>query len=205
MRMGMEAYNQNQWYTTQTPLPMEQQASSSTHQPWSYQMAQMSLVWYQTVSLLPFYPPYHMGQVYALWFQQLDSFNPLSPYSSPLSPLESLTLPNSPVQSPPPSLQELDRDTREELIAILAEMRETRTKFWWLKGIQFYNLKEQFEKKFILKCPPEMVTCLLNFRQTTNPEVGKYSMVIIPTLLQLPSLDPMTSSVVHPMTQAPMS
>ncbi|OIT02095.1 hypothetical protein A4A49_02667 [Nicotiana attenuata] len=61
-------------------------------------------------------------------------------------------------------------------------------------------------KKFILKCPPEMVTCSLNFSQTTNPEVGKYAMVIIPTLLQLPlSLDPMTSSVVHPMTQAPMS
>lgn len=54
----------------------------------------------------------------------------------------------------------------------------------------------------VLQCPPEMVTCSLNFRQTTNPEIGKYAMVIIPTLLQLPmSLDPTTSSVVHPMTQ----
>ncbi|OIS96517.1 hypothetical protein A4A49_09023 [Nicotiana attenuata] len=36
-------------------------------------------------------------------------------------------------------------------------------------------------------------------------EVGKYAMVIIPMLLQLPlRLDPTTSTVVHPMTQAPM-
>lgn len=30
MRIGMESYNQNQWYSTQTPLFLEIQASSST-------------------------------------------------------------------------------------------------------------------------------------------------------------------------------
>lgn len=30
MRLGMEAYTQNQWYTTQTPLMLEHQPSTST-------------------------------------------------------------------------------------------------------------------------------------------------------------------------------
>lgn len=79
--------------------------------------------------------------------------------------------------------------------------------FQWLKGIQLYNLEEQFKKKFILKCPPEMIACNLNFRQTTNPEVGKYAMVIIPTLLQLPltlSLDLTRTQAVSPMVPPPM-
>lgn len=60
----------------------------------------MNPSWNQSVSLLPFYPPHHMGQIYAPWFQPLNSFNSLSPYSSPLSPLESI----SPQDSPPPQL-----------------------------------------------------------------------------------------------------
>lgn len=63
-------------------------------------------------------------------------------------------------------------------------MRETRTEFLWLKGIYLDNLKEPYEKKFILKCAPELVTCSLNFRLMTNHEVGKYAMVIVPTLCQ---------------------
>lgn len=94
-----------------------------------------------------------MGQIYVSWFQALDTFNPLSPYVSPLSPLENLTPQESPQDTPPQSPPALDTRTRQELAEILAEMRATRTEFWWLKGIQFYNLKEQFGKKSFSNAP----------------------------------------------------
>lgn len=37
MRLEMEAFNQQQWYTTQTPLLLDQ-ASSSNQQQWTYPM-----------------------------------------------------------------------------------------------------------------------------------------------------------------------
>lgn len=43
-------------------------------------------------------------------------------------------------------------------------------------------------RKFILKYPLELKTCSLNFRVTTNCEVGKYAMVIIPTLRPTPTV-----------------
>lgn len=45
------------------------------------------------------------------------------------------------------------------------------------------------QKKFILKCPLELVTCRLNFRLMTNREAGKYAMVIIPTLPKIKSVE----------------
>lgn len=45
IRLGMEAYTQNQWYTTQTPLLLKHQASSSTQSPWPYLVSPMSPVW----------------------------------------------------------------------------------------------------------------------------------------------------------------
>lgn len=85
MRLGMEAYTQNQWFTTQTPLVLENQASTSNQHHWAYPMNPV-------INMMPFYPPHHMGQVFAPWFQSLHSFNPLSPYASPLSPLDSFNL-----------------------------------------------------------------------------------------------------------------
>nr|XP_016471037.1 PREDICTED: uncharacterized protein LOC107793238 [Nicotiana tabacum] len=61
-------------------------------------------------------------------------------------------------------------------------MRETRTEFIWLKGFYLYSLKEQFAKKIILKCPPDLITCNVNFSVNPDPQEGKYSMVIVPTL-----------------------
>lgn len=52
-----------------------------------------------------------------------------------------------------------------------------------------------------------MIECSLNFRQTTNPEIGKYAMVIIPTLLQLTpslSLGQMMTQAVSLMVPPPM-
>lgn len=120
-----------------------------------------------------------MGHIYALWFQALGTFNPLFPYASPLGPLDSLTPQDSPQDTPPLSPPALDFQTRQVLVEILAKMRAMRTDFWWRKGIHHYNLEEFFEEKFILKCSPEMIACSLDIRQTINPEIGKYVMVII--------------------------
>lgn len=79
----------------------------------------------------------------------------------------------------------------------MEEMRETRTKFLWLMGIYLYNVKQQYAKKFILECPPDLASCSLNFRETTNHKVGKYAMFIILKLRQTnPVTDPV--HVTHP-------
>lgn len=46
-------------------------------------------------------------------------------------------------------------------------------------------------KKIRLKCPPNLITCSLVIRPTQNPEVGKYAIVLIPTMQQAtpPPLD----------------
>lgn len=95
MRLGMGAYTQNQWFTTQTPLVLENQASTST-QHWSYPMNPANLHGNPVINLMPFYPPHHIGQVFAPWFQSIYSFNPLSPYASPLSPMDNFSLQETP-------------------------------------------------------------------------------------------------------------
>ncbi|OIT01812.1 hypothetical protein A4A49_25865 [Nicotiana attenuata] len=110
IRLGIEGYAQHQWYNTQTPLLLDRQASSSNPHQWSYPMHSQIQV-PATTNLLPFYPPHHMGQIYAPWFQHLNSFNPLSPYASPMSPFEKQSppgSPRSPTPPPPPSPNELD-------------------------------------------------------------------------------------------------
>lgn len=65
-----------------------------------------------------------MGKVYAPWFQALNTFNPLSLYSSPLSPLESLKPQDSPQHTPPPSPPAQGTQARKELAEILAYTRK---------------------------------------------------------------------------------
>lgn len=64
-------------------------------------------------------------------------------------------------------------------------------------------------KKFILKCPPEMIKYSLNFRVPTNREADKFSMVIIPTLPQPPPVmdqpEQMKTTIVNPLIHSTQS
>ncbi|MCD7467955.1 hypothetical protein HAX54_005672 [Datura stramonium] len=50
-------------------------------------------------------------------------------------------------------------------------------------------LKEQFAKKVLLTCPPSLTSCSLTICPTTNPAVGKYTVVLNPTLLEVPEVE----------------
>lgn len=57
------------------------QASTSQLPHWSYPMHHPPPHVNPNMNLLPFYTPHYWGPIYALWFQPINSFNPLSPYS----------------------------------------------------------------------------------------------------------------------------
>nr|XP_009608634.1 uncharacterized protein LOC104102589 isoform X2 [Nicotiana tomentosiformis]XP_016484051.1 PREDICTED: uncharacterized protein LOC107804638 isoform X2 [Nicotiana tabacum] len=60
--------------------------------------------------------------------------------------------------------------------------RETRPVLAWLDGIKVFVQKEEYARKIHLNCPPNLLRCSLRIRPTTNPEVGKYAILLIPTL-----------------------
>ncbi|OIT30942.1 hypothetical protein A4A49_54773 [Nicotiana attenuata] len=197
MRLGMEAVSQNQWSNTQTPLVLDHNRPSSlATSPWAHPPTPPLHGLNQIMGLLLFYPQHHTGMIYAPWFEHMNSFSPPQPILSPTSIQDPLSPLLSPPITPPPSPNELGEQTRLELAQIMEEMRETRTEFIWLKGFYLYSLKEQYAKKFILKCPPELTTCSVNIRANTNPEEGKYAMVIIRS--------PRQTTPMIPQTQAPL-
>lgn len=86
MCLGMEAYAQIQWYSTQIPLLIDYHRPSSSNTPmWNYPMTSPFDHLNQTMGLLPFYPPHNAETIYASWFKHMSSFAPPHLSMSPTS------------------------------------------------------------------------------------------------------------------------
>ncbi|OIT04850.1 hypothetical protein A4A49_21737 [Nicotiana attenuata] len=115
-----------------------------------------------------------------LRIQPRTSIAPIIPLHAQASPYHPLTPPTSPLQHPSPPPDELDEIAQLEVAATMAEIQETLPILCYINGNKTYTLKEQYERKVVITCPPKLLSVSLNIRPTRNPEVGKFAIVLIP-------------------------
>ncbi|XP_019240290.1 PREDICTED: uncharacterized threonine-rich GPI-anchored glycoprotein PJ4664.02-like, partial [Nicotiana attenuata] len=91
-------------------------------------------------------------------------------------------------QLPPrsPNQAEHDQNLQEELDAAIVYSRETRPIHALLNGIKVFVQKEEYERKIYIRCPPNLLSTSFRLRPTTNPAVGKYAMLLMPTFILRP-------------------
>nr|XP_018632917.1 uncharacterized protein LOC104115416 [Nicotiana tomentosiformis]XP_033516980.1 uncharacterized protein LOC104115416 [Nicotiana tomentosiformis]XP_033516981.1 uncharacterized protein LOC104115416 [Nicotiana tomentosiformis] len=162
------------------PVPLVDECPTSTH-----------LTPYSENPFLP--PPPLLGLIFTPWNNQHILAFPMDLMTTPPSPPSTLLYsPSLIIPSQPLPIELGTSALQQDLAATLLEMRETRTAHATLDNLRSFVLKEQYAtKKIRLKCPPNLITCSLIIRPTQNPEIGKYAIVLIPTLQQAtpPQLD----------------
>lgn len=131
---------------------------------------------------MPFYPPLTPTRA-TPWIQPYSVPQPHSPLLEPLPPLLP-SLPQSPPHLPNPAAQ--NNIFQQELATSVAYNRETRPIHAWLNGIRVFVQKEEYERKIHIRCPPNLIKASLRLRPTTYLEVGKYAILLLPTLRLCP-------------------
>lgn len=140
----------------------------------------------------PFWDPTHFHPHYLqMAFYPFPLQTPttpwIQPYSVPPHPLPILDPFPAPLLSPPPSPPHPHHQAgqnmlfQEELEAAILYNRETRPVHAWLDSIKVFVQKEEYERKIYIRCPTNLMTTSFRIRPTTNPDLGKYAMLLMPT------------------------